>query len=72
VGDSKLTVEAFKCPGLNFNTFGNQKKNWAKYDYMIISTTQNLDEKFAEFQTVFKVERDGVPLVLVKKGADRE
>lgn len=72
VGDSKPTVEAFRCPGLTFNSFGNQKKNWTKYDYIIISTTQNLDENFAEFQTVFKVERDGVPLVLVKKGVDRE
>jgi hypothetical protein len=43
------------------------QSNREKYDYPIVSTAGNSDEKFAEFPTVFVVERDGVPFVYVKK-----
>jgi hypothetical protein len=72
VGDSKPSVEAFARPDLIFNAFGNQEKNRGKYDYMIVSTTQNMDERYSEFQTVFAVERVGVPLIVVKKGVGSE
>ncbi len=71
-GDSKPSVEPFARPDLIYNALGNRTKNWASYDYLIVSTTQNADKKFADFQTVFAVERDGVPLILVKKGVDCE
>lgn len=67
VGDSRPSIESFTRPDLCFNIFGNQTKNREKYDYIIVSTTQNHDQKFAKFQTVFTVERDGVPLIVVKK-----
>lgn len=66
-GNSKTSAETFARPDLVFNAFGARKKNWDRYDYIIVSTAENADEKFAAFPTVFKVERQGVPLVLVKK-----
>ena len=38
-----------------------------KYDYIVVSTAGNSDERFAEFPTVFVVRREGVPFVYVKK-----
>lgn len=67
VGDSKPSAEKFARPDLIFNAFGGRKKNSQKYDYIIVSTAANSDEKYSEFPTVFVVERDGVPFVLVKK-----
>jgi hypothetical protein len=67
VGDSKPTAQTFARPDLIFNAFGGRKKNWQKYDYIIVSTAANSDERFAEFPTVFVVERAGVPFVYVKK-----
>jgi hypothetical protein len=67
VGDSKPSAQKFARPDLIFNAFGGRKKNWQKYDYILVSTATNSDEKFAEFPTVFVVERAGVPFVYVKK-----
>lgn len=67
VGDSKPSAQTFARPDLIFNAFGGRKRNWEKYDFLIVSTAGNSDEKFAEFPTVFVVERDGVPFVYVKK-----
>lgn len=67
VGDSKTSAQTFARPDLLLNAFGARKKNWGNYDYLIVSTAENADEKFAAFPTVFMVERQGVPLVLVKK-----
>jgi hypothetical protein len=67
VGNSKPNAQTFARPDLIFNAFSARKRNWEKYDYIIASTAENADEKFAEFSTVFTVERDGVPLVYVKK-----
>jgi hypothetical protein len=67
VGNSKPSAQTFARPDLIFNAFGARKRNWEKYDYIIVSTAENADEKFAEFPTVFVVERGGVPLVFVKK-----
>ena len=67
VGDSKPSAQKFARPDLIFNAFGGRKKNWQKYDYMVVCTAANSDERFAEFPTVFVVQRDGVPLVYVKK-----
>jgi hypothetical protein len=67
VGNSKPSAQTFARPDLIFNAFGARKRNWEKYDYIIVSTAENADEKFAEFPTVFVVERAGVPLVFVKK-----
>jgi hypothetical protein len=67
VGDAKASAQTFARPDLIFNAFGGRKVNWEEYDYIVISTSENSDEKFAEFPTVFAVERDGVPLVLIKK-----
>jgi hypothetical protein len=67
VGDSKPSAQKFARPDLIFNAFGGRKKNWQKYDYIIVSTAANSDEKFAEFPTVFVVQRAGVPLAYVKK-----
>ena len=67
VGNSKPSAQTFARPDLIFNAFGARKRNWEKYDYIIVSTAENADEKFSEFQTVFMVERNGVPLVHVKK-----
>ena len=66
-GDSKTNAQSFARPDLVFNAFGGRKRNWDKYDYLIVSTAENADEEFTEFPTVFVVERDGVPLVYVKK-----
>ena len=67
VGDSKPSAQTFGRPDLIFNAFGARRRICEKYDYIIVSTAENSDEKFAEFPTVFVVERDGVPLVYVKK-----
>lgn len=67
VGNSKPNAQTFARPDLIFNAFSARRRQWEKYDYIIASTAENADEKFAEFATVFTVERDGVPLVYVKK-----
>jgi hypothetical protein len=67
VGDSKPSAQSFARPDLIFNAFGGRPKNWEKYDYIIVSTAENSDEKFSRYPTVFVVERDGVPLAYVKK-----
>jgi len=67
VGDSKPSAQTFARPDLILNALGSRKNNWENYDYIIVSTAQNDDEKFAKFPTVFVVERDGVPLAYVKK-----
>ncbi len=67
VGDSKPSAQTFARPDLVLNALGSRRKNWETYDYIIVSTAQNDDEKFAEFPTVFVVEREGIPLVYVKK-----
>jgi hypothetical protein len=61
------SAQKFARPDLIFNAFGGRKKNWQKYDYIVVSTAANSDERFAEFPTVFVVRREGVPLVYVKK-----
>jgi hypothetical protein len=66
-GDSKPSAQTFARPDLIFNALGGRKKNWEHYDYIIVSTAENNDEKFAEFPTVYVVQRDGVPLLYVKK-----
>ena len=66
-GDSKPSAQTFARPDLIFNALGGRKKNWENYDYIMVSTAENGDERFAEFRTVFLVERDGVPLLYVKK-----
>ena len=66
VGDSKPSAQTFARSDLIFNAFGARKRNWEKYDYIIVSTAENADQQFGEFTTVFTVERDGVPLVVVK------
>lgn len=65
-GNSKTNAQVFARPDLIFNAFGGKHKNCDEYDYIIVSTAQNADEKFRTFPTVFVVERDGVPLVYVK------
>ena len=67
VGNSKPSAQTFARSDLIFNAFGGRRRNWEKYDYIIVSTAENDDEKFGEFGTVFVVERGGVPLVYVKK-----
>lgn len=66
VGNSKPNVLTFARPDLIFNAFGNKHKHCDSYDYIIVSTAQNADEKYAALSTVFVVERAGVPLVYVK------
>jgi len=67
VGNSKPSAQTFARPDLLFNAFGARKRNWEKYDYIIVTTSGNDDEMFAEYPTVFTVDRGGVPLVYVKK-----
>lgn len=67
VGDSKPSAQTFARPDLILNALGSRRNNWENYDYIIVSTAQNDDEKFARFPTVFIVERDGIPLAYVKK-----
>jgi hypothetical protein len=67
VGNAKSSAETFARPDLVFNALGARKANFGKYDYIIASTAQNNDEQFSGFPTVFVVEREGVPLVYVKK-----
>jgi hypothetical protein len=67
VGDAKSSAQAFARADLVLNALGGRKANWGNYDYIVVSTAQNADEKFSEFPTVFVVEREGTPLVFVKK-----
>jgi hypothetical protein len=67
VGDAKSSAQTFARSDLVLNALGGRKANWGNYDYIIVSTAQNADEKFSEFPNVFAVEREGVPLVYVKK-----
>ena len=67
VGDAKSSAQPFARSDLILNALGGRKSNWENYDYIVVSTAQNSDEIFDEFPTVFVVERDGVPLVYVKK-----
>jgi hypothetical protein len=67
VGDTKSVAATFARPDLVFNGLGASKKNLDGYDYIIVSTSGNEDEEYTEYPTVFTVERDGVPLVYVKK-----
>lgn len=66
-GNSKPNAQTFARPDLVFNAFGGRMKIMEKYDYILVSTTENGDERFAEYPTVFTVKRDGVPLIHVKK-----
>jgi hypothetical protein len=66
-GDAKPSAQTFARADLVFNALGARKRNWKDYDYIIVSTAKNADERFAEFPTVFVIKRDGVPLVYVKK-----
>jgi hypothetical protein len=65
VDKSKYVAQTFARPDLIFNAFG--AKDWKNYDFIIVSTAGNLDERFARFPTVFVVEREGVPLAYVKR-----
>lgn len=67
VGDSKPGAQTFARPDLIFNAFGSRMRNLKSYDYIIVSTAENSDERLANFPTVFVVERDGAPLAYVKK-----
>src|ERR1044071_8550417 len=53
-------------PDLIFDAYGGRKKSLEKYDYIIIGTAGNADQKFSEFQRVFLVKLDGVRFVDVK------
>ncbi len=66
-GDSKPSAQIFARPDLIFNAYGGRKKNLEEYDYIIVSTARNSDQKFTGFRTVFTVQRDGIPFVYVKK-----
>ncbi len=66
-GDAKQTAQTFSRPDLVFNALGGRKSDWDEYDYVIVTTAQNADEQYAGLPTVFTVEREGVPLVYVKK-----
>jgi len=66
-GDSKPSAQTFARPDLIFNAYGARKKSLEKYDYIIVGTAGNSDQKFSGFRTVFVVQRDGVPIVFVKK-----
>jgi hypothetical protein len=66
-GDAKQTAQTFARPDLIFNALGGRKSDWDEYDYVIVTTAQNLDEQYTGLPTVFSVEREGVPLVYVKK-----
>ena len=66
-GDTKSVDEIFARPDLIFNGLGASKKKLDSYDYIIVSTSGNEDEEYAAFPTVFTVEREGVPLIEVKK-----
>jgi hypothetical protein len=66
-GDAKQTAQTFARSDLVFNALGGRKSDWDEYDYVIVSTAQNIDEQYAGLPTVFTVEREGVPLVYVKK-----
>ena len=65
VDKSRNVVQPFTRPDLVFNAFG--AKDLTKYDFIVVSTARNLDQRFDEFTTVFVVERDGVPLAYVRK-----
>jgi hypothetical protein len=67
VGDSKPSAQTFARPDLIFNAFGSRMRNLKMYDYIIVSTAENADKRSANFPAIFVVERDGVPLVFVKK-----
>jgi hypothetical protein len=66
-GDSKPSAQTFARPDLIFNAYGARKKSLEKYDYIIVGTAGNSDQKYTGFRTVFVVGRDGVPIVFVKK-----
>jgi len=67
VGDAKSSAQPFARADLALNALGGRKANWKNYDYIVVSTAQNADEKFSEFPTVFVVQREGIPLAYVKK-----
>jgi 4-amino-4-deoxy-L-arabinose transferase-like glycosyltransferase len=66
-GDAKQTAQTFARPDLVFNALGGRKSDWDEYEYVIVTTAQNIDEQYDGLPTVFTIERDGVPLVYVKK-----
>ena len=41
--------------------------DWAKYDYLVVSTRNNQDLNFLEFKTVYSIERDNATLAVVKQ-----
>lgn len=63
--NSSYVARTFARRDLDFNRFG--RRNLNSYDFIIVSTATNLDQKLASFPTVFVVEREGVPLAYVKK-----
>jgi hypothetical protein len=65
VDKSKYVAQTFARPDFVYNAFGG--KDLQKYDYIVVSTAENADQRFAKFPTVFVVEEDGVPLAYVKK-----
>jgi hypothetical protein len=66
-GGTKQNAQIFARPDLVFNAQGGKRLCCEGYDYVIVSTSENSDERFAGIPTVFLVERDGMPLVYVKK-----
>ena len=69
VKESKYIAQTFARPDLIFNAYG--AKELKQYDYIMVSTAQNADLKFANFQTVFVVQRDGVPLAFIMRPVNK-
>jgi hypothetical protein len=66
-GGTKQNAQTFARPDLIFNALGGRRLCCEGYDYVIVSTAENADERYDGLPTVFLVEREGVPLVYVKK-----
>lgn len=69
-GGAKQCAQTFARPDLVFNALGGRRSDWKDYDYIIVTTAGNADEKLRGLPTVFVIEREGVPLVYVKKPKD--
>jgi hypothetical protein len=41
--------------------------DWQGYDYIVVSTRNNQDLDFAQYKTIYSIDRIGVPLTVIKK-----
>lgn len=59
--------EAYARPDLQVIDSYSVTGNWQEYDYIVISTRNNVDLDFKQYETIYTIERAGAVLAVVKR-----